>query len=123
MSLLREDGQSADGTGALASVPEKEHTITHHRRERDDGDTHMEAEGNGPTWRTLAYLFGGLVLSGGGYLVGDTLTILRAELKDVRNTLDSRAGLASRIDHLERQADDQEGRLRALERNDWRRLH
>ena len=75
---------------------------------------------NGPTWRTLAYALGGLVLSGGGYLIGDTLTNLRAELKDVRTIVESRAGLAPRLDRLERQADDQETRLRTIERGTWR---
>lgn len=72
-------------------------------------------EANGPSWRIMVYSFGGLVLSGGGYLVGDTLTNLRTELKEVRSVLESRASLAPRLDSVERQTDDHERRLREVE--------
>ena len=76
---------------------------------------HDEAEDTGPTWRLVAIGACSLILAIGGYVVGDTLTGLRTELKEVRQVLDSRSSLAPRLDSLERQSDDQERRIREVE--------
>lgn len=68
-----------------------------------------------PSWRVVAIGACSLVLASGGYLVGDTLTGLRAELKDVRQIMDSRSSLAPRLETVERQTGDQERRLREVE--------
>ena len=76
---------------------------------------------DGPSWRMVAVGACVLILSGGGYLIGDTLSSLRQELKDVRTILDQRSGLPTRVDTIERETHDQEQRLRAIEKQVWER--
>lgn len=117
MPILWGDGQPKDGAGTLDAVPEETEALDRSRRERTNGEHDMAdtQDDNGPTWRIVAYGLGGFVLSGGGYLVGDTLSSLRDELKQVRATLESRASLAPRLDSVEKQGDDHERRLREVE--------
>ena len=67
------------------------------------------------SWQVVAIGACGIVLSGGGYIIGDTLTDLRTEIRDVRQTLDQRSSIPPRLESVERQADDQERRLREVE--------
>lgn len=67
------------------------------------------------SWRVVAVGACSLILTGGSYLVGDTLSSLRVELKEVRTILDQRSSLPPRLESIERQTDDQEKRLREVE--------
>jgi len=74
------------------------------------------------SWKVVAVGACSLVLTGGSYLVGDTLSSIRTELKDVRSILDQRSGLSPRLESaerknadLERKSDDLDRRLREVE--------
>lgn len=77
-------------------------------------------EEEGPTWRYVAIGAITVVFSLVGYLVGNFISNVRDELAAIRQTLDSRAGMATRLDAFERTHADQEIRLRAVEQEYWK---
>ena len=76
---------------------------------------HDETEDTGPTWRLVALGACAIILTLGSYVVGDTLTNIHIELKNIQQIIDSRSSLAPRLDSIERQTNDQEKRLREVE--------
>lgn len=82
-----------------------------------DTEDHQE---EGPTWRNLAVGAGTVVLAISGYLLGDTLTSIRQEFRDIRAGNEARASLPARVDALERRHDSMEKHIRDLEQNQWR---
>lgn len=82
------------------------------------------------SWRLLALGACGLVLTLGGLAVGLWSQSLDQRLDDIAKVqfqqwqiIQQRAGLAQRLDATERQAADQEQRLREVERQIWGRRH
>ena len=77
----------------------------------------------GPSWKAIAYGLGTLVLATSGYLIGDTLTSLRHDLREVRATLDARASLPPRLETLERTVERKheqyDSKFSDLERRAW----
>ena len=80
-----------------------------------------------PTWRYLAIGACGLVVSVGGLAIGLWSESLDQRLADIRNTqqaqwriLGERSSLVPRTAELEKRTEDQEQRLRELERRQWR---
>ena len=79
------------------------------------------AETAGPTWRYVAIGATTLVFSITSYVVGSAISHIGDKLALIQQTLDSRASLAPRLDAVERIQTDQENRLRAVERDYWKR--
>jgi len=86
-----------------------------------------ESRETGPTWRWIALGACALVVSVGGLAIGLWSESLDQRLADIRNTqqaqwriLGERASLVPRTAELEKRTDDQEIRLRELERRQWR---
>lgn len=78
-------------------------------------------EDRGPTWRYLAVGASTLLLTLVGYIIGDFVSDIRDRVASIQHTLDSRAGLAPRVETLERADLDKEGRLRVIEQEHWKR--
>lgn len=100
-------------------MPDEKQTL----KERASGGDTMANENDAGailSWRVVAVGACSFILTGGSYLIGDTLSTLRADLKEVRTILDQRASVPTRLESIERQTDDQERRLRNLEERSWR---
>jgi hypothetical protein len=79
-----------------------------------------ETEQVGPTWQNIAMGCAVLLVTVGGYIIGDTLTSIRQELRDVRASLGDHSRMAARLDAIETRTADQEERLRYVEREQWK---
>jgi len=81
-----------------------------------------DENGVGPTWRYVALGACGLVLTVGGLAIGLWSESLDKRLEDQAQwrILSERASLIPRTAELEKRTDDQEQRLRELERRTWR---
>lgn len=128
MPLLQGGGDPANGENALvARVPEEAETVARRKEYGDDSmpnhEPHDDEAALVAPWRLVALVTGSLVLSLSGYVVGDTVTSIKDELNKIRAVLDSRAGLASRVESVERETLDQEHRLREIERRVWGSTH
>ncbi|MDE2099289.1 MAG: hypothetical protein KGL39_18695 [Patescibacteria group bacterium] len=80
----------------------------------------MSTETEGPTWRYVAIGVCSLFFPLTGYLIGNFISSVTEQLATFKQTLDSRAGLATRLDALERAQADQENRLRIIEHEHWK---
>jgi len=90
-------------------------------------ETDEAKERSGPTWRYVALGASSLVLTIGGMAIGFWSESLDKRLEDIRATqqaqcriLGDRASLLPRTAELEKRTEDQEQRLRELERRTWR---
>lgn len=61
-----------------------------------------------------------LILVLTGLVMGNWINGVKADLADIRATLDRRADLPPRTSELERRDQDKEERLREIEREHWR---
>ena len=90
-------------------------------------ETDEAKERSGPTWRYVALGASSLVLTIGGMAVGFWSESIDKRLEDIHATqqaqwriLGDRASLVPRTAELEKRTEDQEQRLRELERRTWR---
>ena len=77
----------------------------------------------GPTWQSVAYGTGTLVLAFGGYFIGDTLTVLRHEIRELRQEVRAYAVLESRLSAVEREHAESRETIRKLEEESWKHNH
>lgn len=82
-----------------------------------------EADSYGPSWKIVATTIFTIMLAIIGYYLGDTLTTLRTDIKDLRLTLSAHSLVEARVESIDRQNVDQEQRLRELERKLWGSQH
>ena len=73
----------------------------------------------GPSWKSVALGALAIIIPIGGYVVGDTLTRIQADQREIRTILESRASLSPRLQRVGESHRDFEQRIRELERDAW----
>ena len=73
----------------------------------------------GPSWKSVALGALAIIIPIGGYVVGDTLTRIQTDQREIRAVLDARSGIPQKLEHLEERHRDFEQRIRELEKDSW----